>query len=534
MPEDCVVLTQGMSDDRDMFILPSWKSQDGPGLRVSLKQWDPSFTDGITFDLRPYNKSSCERLIFGDYGNHTIKFRRIDESGKTVLSQETDSPFPILIGKWTTFWLRILDHVLQFGIAASRVPVATFPLNGEALFIDYYAAHGHYIGTSFPCGECHVERTQTPRFGRIMPLTFRGVGPPLRLWLRGSGVANVVVAKLPREETTVGLSIGVNITIIQLLQAGEPYSTVLASANVSSPLILKDKWTEFRLRFEERMVLVEREGRAILEYRPPRPFLVYFFAVAAAKGSIFWAANCEPPEVDLEHSRNGGWSPWSPWQCSVSCGGGRGTRNRSCTAPPPSLTGRVCQGPSVEDGPCNEFHCGVISPRALLKLRADLQLRTETVTSVAGSETRIACDGGAVDFLRREIPEALDAIRWTHKALPMTGNRRVSLTRERLLLKSTLQSDAGVYVCQIEIAGQRLALRIFVVSVTSSEPTLKLRIGKTEKLQCGALELGLFFSSLRVRWLHDGSLVKEEHLLGKEEDDDILVTGHYLLCDQYF
>ncbi|GIY91617.1 hypothetical protein CEXT_605011 [Caerostris extrusa] len=39
-----------------------------------------------------------------------------------------------------------------------------------------------------------------------------------------------------------------------------------------------------------------------------------------------------------------GWSNWMPWDCSVSCGGGTGVRNRICFDPD------LCEGPEFEKG----------------------------------------------------------------------------------------------------------------------------------------------------------------------------------------
>ncbi|KAL9968789.1 hypothetical protein ACROYT_G020914 [Oculina patagonica] len=55
---------------------------------------------------------------------------------------------------------------------------------------------------------------------------------------------------------------------------------------------------------------------------------------------------------------NGGWSPWSSWsECTYSCGGGKQTRNRSCTNPPPANGGKDCKGKKSEDSSCNKDKC---------------------------------------------------------------------------------------------------------------------------------------------------------------------------------
>ncbi|KAL9957968.1 hypothetical protein ACROYT_G034928 [Oculina patagonica] len=55
---------------------------------------------------------------------------------------------------------------------------------------------------------------------------------------------------------------------------------------------------------------------------------------------------------------NGSWSYWLPWQpCSVTCGGGKRTRVRTCTKPPPKWNGEDCPGTNVVKESCNLHTC---------------------------------------------------------------------------------------------------------------------------------------------------------------------------------
>ncbi|XP_078588098.1 uncharacterized protein LOC144869084 isoform X2 [Branchiostoma floridae x Branchiostoma japonicum] len=51
---------------------------------------------------------------------------------------------------------------------------------------------------------------------------------------------------------------------------------------------------------------------------------------------------------------DGGWSDWSPWStCSVTCGVGEQTRDRTCTNPAPANGGADCDGPTQETQACD-------------------------------------------------------------------------------------------------------------------------------------------------------------------------------------
>ncbi len=57
---------------------------------------------------------------------------------------------------------------------------------------------------------------------------------------------------------------------------------------------------------------------------------------------------------------NGGWTDWSCGACSVQCGGGTHTCNRSCTNPAPSCGGTSCVGEATKNEACNTQSCAVI------------------------------------------------------------------------------------------------------------------------------------------------------------------------------
>ncbi|XP_076471109.1 uncharacterized protein LOC143301006 [Babylonia areolata] len=59
-------------------------------------------------------------------------------------------------------------------------------------------------------------------------------------------------------------------------------------------------------------------------------------------------------------SVDGAWSAWSEWSdCSATCGGGESTRSRGCDSPSPQDGGATCSGPAKEKKSCATVVCPV-------------------------------------------------------------------------------------------------------------------------------------------------------------------------------
>lgn len=55
---------------------------------------------------------------------------------------------------------------------------------------------------------------------------------------------------------------------------------------------------------------------------------------------------------------NGGWNNWAAWgTCTVTCGGGSQSRDRSCTNPAPAYGGLQCSGSTTSTQACNTHNC---------------------------------------------------------------------------------------------------------------------------------------------------------------------------------
>ncbi|XP_078001161.1 thrombospondin-2-like [Glandiceps talaboti] len=77
------------------------------------------------------------------------------------------------------------------------------------------------------------------------------------------------------------------------------------------------------------------------------------------KGSGVETKVCQEKECDKRVKIDGGWSLWSPWTCTVTCGEGLETRVRVCNSPLPQSGGSECEGPSRENRPCSRDPCPI-------------------------------------------------------------------------------------------------------------------------------------------------------------------------------
>lgn len=294
------------------------------GLHFALKEYNPDLLDGLIITIKPMQGKLNLKLTIGAEKNEKIT---LTLNSKIV--KEKTLPHLIPSGKWASFWLQIRQGEILMGYEG--VPTALFEWKHENLkqafnpiFMSFDSINGNPIGVFFKCDECHTENTTVNNRYNVMPIGLwlqgdeseeQTVYKNFSLKLRGSGVAIISLFVLPDTEDYYIIAIRKRII---LMKRNRKRTTTLKTVKFSKLLFSNDTWKDFLISFTEKQINVTRNGTTIFSYKSlNNPLLFYWFTMGAERGWITWSANCEPLEVDGP-PRDGGWSQWSPWQCTVS------------------------------------------------------------------------------------------------------------------------------------------------------------------------------------------------------------------------
>lgn len=124
-------------------------------------------------------------------------------------------------------------------------------------------------------------------------------------------------------EDYLAVTIGDEGDYIFVIRNALPKAKTLSARKFDYKLISANEWTRFDIFHNEFVLIVYRNGEAVMGWKPDVPLVFYFFAMSCERGWLVWTVNCLPPDIDSE-PLDGGWSEWSEWQCSVTCGKGVG------------------------------------------------------------------------------------------------------------------------------------------------------------------------------------------------------------------
>ncbi|KAI8487892.1 hypothetical protein Bbelb_343400 [Branchiostoma belcheri] len=122
---------------------------------------------------------------------------------------------------------------------------------------------------------------------------------------------------------------------------------------------------------------------------------------AECDGSAQESRSCD---TGLSCPVDGGWSSWGEWSsCSVTCGYGSQSRSRTCTNPAPAYGGADCAGSAQETRQCNAGSCPVNGGWTIwgawtgcsVTCGVGTETRDRTCTNPAPENGGAECDGSA-------------------------------------------------------------------------------------------------------------------------------------------
>ncbi|CAG2063023.1 unnamed protein product, partial [Timema podura] len=260
-------------------------------------------------------------------------------------------------------------------------------------------------------------------------------------------------------------------------------------------------------------------------------------------------------------ARDGGWSEWTDWTCSVTCGGGVGVQTRTCTNPTPNVYGDMCNGSDTMKGKCNTFPCGEISPdtEEIIKHRLQTQYFSKEVDE--GDIVKLECDRVTLAIVKRESPKS--RVGWLKDGNYLKQiSKRIRLTKESVdvqkkgeswrnvpgkdivgeslfantlpgklegfhdddmsgllsctqwdrcnVINNSTPSDSGVYLCVLyRVMGLKSTLRVVTLAVKPRWYTRANRETRAQTLWCNSLTLGYVYDDLSQRWEHNGIVWKD-------------------------
>ncbi|UYV82169.1 hypothetical protein LAZ67_21001222 [Cordylochernes scorpioides] len=208
---------------------------------------------------------------------------------------------------------------------------------------------------------------------------------------------------------------------------------------------------------------------------------------------------------------HGGWTAWSAWDCSVSCGGGSGKRHRFCTNPKPKFGGRQCDGQNLQIGECGQNDC----PESLYTLPPDVIEEVKKITEKnvnqiflkEGDKTTLECPSNLLTKIFKKYFES--AITWIRNGYDFPMDiERMKLESGSLNIEVINASDAGLYVCKALYAPRASAI-LAIISLVVVNDSVEIPENERFRFQSNALGIFKLFRKSKIFWYNNGKLYKE-------------------------
>ncbi|GBL90219.1 Thrombospondin-1 [Araneus ventricosus] len=219
------------------------------------------------------------------------------------------------------------------------------------------------------------------------------------------------------------------------------------------------------------------------------------------KGNRGQMTNCDTKVTCPVH---GGWSTWVSWDCSVTCGGGFGTKRRTCTNPTPMFKGNFCGGLSEEEGNCNEKKCAdqvyTLSPGTAQGVKDAVNRVHYSFEKREGSNIVLSCAPQLAQKIYKEYPSSV--LFWTKNGVVFElDNERMSMSLCELTILEIQLQDSGVYLCSMRYApGVVKPLTVAAVAVVPNLPNVELPEEEKFVLICLGAQLGKVYKDLNQAW----------------------------------